>query len=176
MTIREQADVLLRQTGLLDTLRRFGEPVIVGSYAMDAMAWNDLDVYIDLAGDYHEMAAAVIAVLKPYRYDGFCDRQTGAQFAGMETVITGERWNIDIWVRSRSEIDAAVERNRAMKAQFDARPEVREAVLRIKQELIGMGMYGFDKGKRHYHSPEIYEAVLEKGVRTVGELLEMYPV
>ena len=39
-----------------------------------------------------------------------------------------------------------------------------------------MGMYGFDKGKRHYHSPEIYEAVLEKGVRTVGELLEMDPV
>ena len=35
MTIREQADVLLRQTGLLDTLRRFGDPVIVGSYAMD---------------------------------------------------------------------------------------------------------------------------------------------
>jgi len=176
MTIKESADELLRKTGLLDVLRRFGDPVIVGSYAMDAMAWNDLDVYIVLDSSYHEMAAAAMLAVKPCRYDGFCDRQTSAQFAGMETVITGERWNIDIWVRTLDEIKAAAAKNRAMKAQFDAQPEAREAMLRIKRELIARGMYGFDKSKRHYHSPEIYEAVLEKGVRTVEEMLERYPV
>lgn len=176
MTIRQSADALLAQTGLMDVLTGFGRAEIVGSYVMDAMAWNDLDVYVALEGDFHALAAAAMQAVKPVRFDGFCDAQTGNRFIGMETMATGERWNIDIWIREAREIDRALERNRAMKAQLDACPDAREAVVRIKQELIARGMYGLDKGKRHYHSPEIYEAVLERGVRTAEALLEMYPV
>lgn len=174
VTIRESADALLRKTGLMDVLNGYGEAAIVGSYAMDAMAWNDLDVYIALDGDFHEMAGAAMRAVQPVRFDGFCD--AGRQFLGMETVITGERWNIDVWIRTVAEMEDALAKNRAMKRRFDAQPEARQAMLDIKRALIARGMYGFDKGKRHYHSPEIYDAVLEKGVRTVDELLEAYPV
>lgn len=174
MTIRENADAMLHRTGLLDVLKGCGEATVVGSYAMDAMAWNDLDVYVALSDDFHEMVGAAMRAVQPVRFDGFCD--AGRQFLGMETVITGERWNIDIWVRTAAEIEDVMEKNRAMKQRFDAYPEARQAMLDIKHALIARGMYGFDKGKRHYHSPEIYEAVLEKDVRTVEELLEMYPV
>lgn len=176
MTIRQGADALLAQTGLPEVLAGFGRAEIVGSYVMDAMAWNDLDVYVALEGDFHTLAAAVMQAVKPVRFDGFCDVKTGNRFIGMETMATGERWNIDIWIRRPEQIDEALERNRAMKAQLDACPEAREAVVRIKQALIARGMYGLDKGKRHYHSAKIYEAVLEKGVLTVDVLLEMVPV
>ena len=176
MTIRESADALLAQTGLMDVLAGFGKAEIVGSYVMDLMAWNDLDVYVALDGDFYAMAAAAMQAVKPVRFDGFYDVQTGNRFIGMETMAAGERWNIDIWIREPGEIAEALERNYAMKARLEACPEAREAVVRIKRELIGRGMYGLDKGKRHYHSPEIYEAVLQRGVRTVEALMEMYPV
>lgn len=40
------ADKLLYDLGLLNELNNYGTPYIVGSYAMDLMAWNDLDVYV----------------------------------------------------------------------------------------------------------------------------------
>lgn len=39
---KNKADKLLYDFGLLNELNRYGTPYIVGSYAMDLMAWNDL--------------------------------------------------------------------------------------------------------------------------------------
>ena len=50
-------------------------------------------------------------------------------------------------------------------------PELKDAVIRIKQELINRKLYGFDKGKVHYHSNEIYEAVFGKGILTENQFL-----
>ena len=175
MSIRGEADRLLERTGLMDVLRPFGAVAIVGSYSMDLMAWNDLDVYVD-AGDwtverYCDVLGAVAKAVQPVRVDGFQDAAQGRYFIGMETMITGQRWNIDIWGRSTAEIADAQRSNAEMKRRFDADPELRSALVRIKQGLIARGMYGFDKGAKHYHSPEIYRAVLDEGVRTTEEFL-----
>ena len=42
--IREQADKILQDLGLLDKLRKYGTPHVIGSYSMNTMAWNDLDI------------------------------------------------------------------------------------------------------------------------------------
>ena len=47
MTIKEQAKCILYDCGLLDELSKYGTPHIVGSYRMDMMAWNDLDIDIE---------------------------------------------------------------------------------------------------------------------------------
>ncbi len=47
MTIKEQAKCILYDHGLLEELGRYGTPHIVGSYRMDMMAWNDLDIDIE---------------------------------------------------------------------------------------------------------------------------------
>lgn len=176
MSIRSEADRLLEQTGLLDVLRRFGAATVVGSYSMDLMAWNDLDVYVNADGwtaeRYCDVLGAVAKAVQPVRVDGFQNTVQGRYFIGMETMITGERWNIDIWGRSAAEITDAQSSNAEMKRQFDGDPELRSALVRIKQGLIGRGMYGFDKGVKHYHSPEIYRAVLDEGVRTTEEFLK----
>lgn len=175
MSIREQADLLLKRSALLQALEIHGAQ-IVGSYAMDAMSWNDLDIYVETdqmsVSAWSELSARVIRAVQPVRIDGFQDASAGKFFLGVETMITGERWNIDIWGKSKAEIADAVRRNRDMKARFDAEPDAREAMLRIKRALIEKKMYGFDKGREHFHSPKIYDAVLEKGVRTIEEFLE----
>jgi len=43
---KKQADILLYKMGLYNYLKGYGEPSVVGSYRMDMMAWNDLDIYV----------------------------------------------------------------------------------------------------------------------------------
>lgn len=45
--MKKQADKILYNCGLLDKLNEFGKPHIIGSYRMDLMAWNDLDIDIE---------------------------------------------------------------------------------------------------------------------------------
>ncbi len=47
MTIKEQANYILYHCGLLEELNKYGTPHIIGSYRMDMMAWNDLDIDIE---------------------------------------------------------------------------------------------------------------------------------
>ena len=49
MTIKEKADRILRETGLLERLGEIGAPHVIGSYKMDMMAWNDLDIDVENA-------------------------------------------------------------------------------------------------------------------------------
>ena len=46
MTIKEKAEKLLCETGLLSELQTYGEPHPIGSYRMDMMVYNDLDIDI----------------------------------------------------------------------------------------------------------------------------------
>ena len=56
-----------------------------------------------------------------------------------------------------------------MQAAEDA-PWKREAILTIKRGLIERGIYSFDQHK----SMDVYDAVLDKGIRTTEEFLEHY--
>ncbi len=47
MTQKEQADYILYQCGLLKELKKYGCPHIIGSYRMDMMAWNELDINVE---------------------------------------------------------------------------------------------------------------------------------
>ncbi len=37
----------MHQCGLLEKLKEYGRPHIIGSYRMDMMAWNDLDINVE---------------------------------------------------------------------------------------------------------------------------------
>ena len=46
--IKANADRILYEFGLLDRLNKIGNAHIIGSYRMDMMAWNDLDIDIEV--------------------------------------------------------------------------------------------------------------------------------
>ena len=172
MTRKEWADSILYETGLLKKLEQYGKPHPIGSYRMDMMAWNDLDIDVEndhmSIGRLHELTAYVLKTFRPVWYEAkeeVTDEGNTVWFHGFEAVIGGELWNFDIWFFNRETIRRAEDycdwvANNAGSAE-------REAIAELKRELIARNLYGFDK----YHSTQVYEAVLEKGIRTIDEFL-----
>lgn len=175
MVIQEKATAFLAKENIINILHKYGIPTIVGSYRMQIMTWNDLDFYMSLSDfdidHYYGLVKELINVLKPIRFDGICNPEKKLFFIGMEVLYDEERWNIDIWWKNESEIADSVSYANDLILQMQLHPELKDAVIRIKQELINRKQYGFDKGKVHYHSNEIYDAVFRKGILTEDQFL-----
>ena len=174
-SIQEKAAELITKNRLIDILQKYGKSTIVGSYRMKVMAWNDLDFYIDLAdfnsNKYYNLTTELITQLKPTRFDGIYNIEQNTYFLGFELIFAEERWNIDIWWKAQSEIAASALYADELVAQMEHYPYLKKAVLEIKHELINRKLYGFDKGKKHYHSNEVYDAVFNKGILSTDEFI-----
>ena len=173
MTIYEKADELIYKSGLFSLLNKYGDTFIVGSYRTKMMTWNDLDFYIDNSkfnlSLYYNLVGNVLNKMKPSRFDGLFNIEKNLIFIGFETNIFGERWNIDIWLKSREEIEASLLSEDKLMRLVEERPECKKVILEIKQELTRLKLYGFDKKQGHYHSNEIYDAVLFNNVLSIEQ-------
>lgn len=178
MTIYEKADNLMYNHDLLGLLQKYGDVSIVGSYRMGIMTWNDIDFYMDKANlnaqNYYSLTSDIIKEMMPSFFNGEMNLKKGLAFLGFETDISGDRWNIDIWWKDKAEIDASITYANDIVQLVQKRPELKEAVVKIKQELIMRNLYGFDKGKKHYHSKEIYDAVFREDIFTPEQFLAAY--
>lgn len=176
MTIRERADHILRDLGLLEELKKYGEPHPIGSYRMDMMAWNDLDIDIENSAmsleRLYELTGFVLKTFRPFWYEAK-EEITGegrtVWFHGFEAMIDGERWNFDLWFFDQETIDKAEAYCDGIAAKVS--PLQKEQITAIKRELIERGIYHFER----YRSIDVYKAVTELGVGTVEELLKKYP-
>lgn len=164
---RRQADRFLYEMGLLDRLKCCGEPHIVGSYRMDMMAWNDLDIDIENSGmsmdKLYDLTAFVVETFRPVWYEAkqeVTDEGKTVWFHGFETAMPGELWNFDLWFFDAETIAGAERYCDGIAAKVAANPPYREAILSIKRGLIDSGLYGQAK----YTSMDVYEAVTERGV------------
>ncbi|MCM1134628.1 MAG: hypothetical protein NC400_03540 [Clostridium sp.] len=178
MTIYEKADNLMYHHGLLKLLQKYGDVSIVGSYRMGIMTWNDLDFYMDKSGlnpqNYYDLAADIMKTMVPSCFNGEINIENESAFLGFETKMSGDRWNIDIWWKSKSEIDDSIVYANDIVHRIEKRPELKNAVMKIKQKLIARGFYGLDKGKKHYHSKEIYDAVFKEEILTTEQFLKIH--
>lgn len=177
MAVKDEADALLYDFNLLGILEKFGKVYITGSYFMDLMVWNDLDVYIEdnetSRSNFYTLIGEICTELKPSRLDGMAGDK--GWFFGFETYATGERWNVDIWLKNKDEIKSAQESCAETARLINDRPECRKAVMDIKENLIERRLYGFDKLPAHYHSGDVYNAVLNEDARTYDEFLMLFP-
>jgi hypothetical protein len=46
LALRQEADVVMQEIGLLDLLSQYGEVTFSGSYFLDVMAYPDIDLYL----------------------------------------------------------------------------------------------------------------------------------
>lgn len=171
---KKSADRLLYEFGLLKKLEEIGVPHIIGSYRMDMMAWNDLDIDIE----NHAMSLEHLYELSSYIFHTFCPtwyeakeeiNQDGKRvwFHGFETTVTGELWNVDLWFFDEETILAAERFCDDIASRTS--PSQKDSILRIKNELIDRGLYSFEK----YTSMDVYKAVIENGVKNADELLSL---
>lgn len=170
-----QADKLLYELGLLKKLEEIGVPHVIGSYRMDMMAWNDLD--IDIENDVmsldklYELSSFIINTFHPTWYEAkeeINQDEKKVWFHGFETMITGELWNVDLWFFDKETI-ADAERYCDDITQRTSQSQ-KNTIVRIKEELIAQGLYSFEK----YKSLDVYKAVLENGVVDAEEFKELF--
>ena len=180
MNLQKEADRLLYDFGLLKIIEAHGTVHIVGSYRMNMMTWNDLDINIESRNhsfeEIYRLAGDINEILKPYRFEGMSNDKENSYFYGCETDVSGERWNIDIWLRKKPDIIKTEKYCDNIIQKISVDPDLRKKIMTIKEELIKMGLYGMDKSiKKHYHSNEIYDAILNDNVQNIDEFLKKYP-
>ncbi len=174
-TVKKEADRILQEYGLLQKLAEIGQPHIVGSYRMDMMAWNDLDIDVENDGMSMEMlydlTAYILTTFQPTWYEAKEERTGDGKtvwFHGFETLVTGQLWNVDIWFFDKETIWDAEKYCDRIAERTSQRQK--DNIVAIKKELIARGLYSFEQ----YRSVDVYQAVLEYDVKNTEEFLRAY--
>lgn len=79
-------------------------------------------------------------------------------------------WNFDLWFFDQETIDIAEACCDDIMKKVGHNTDAKEAILNLKTELIGMGLYSFEQ----YNSMDVYDAVLEFGIKDVDSFLREY--
>jgi hypothetical protein len=170
--IRAEADRLL-DAGLRSLLERFGEVHIIGSYVLELMTWRDLDIHVVRepleTTPFFDLGRRLAALLRPHRMH-FRD-ETVVRTAGLPRglywgVYLGDErqgaWKIDIWATSRADFEPS--RRYSARLLERLTPHTRETILAIKSACWQDPDY-----RRGFSSADIYDAVLDHGVKTADE-------
>lgn len=172
---KSNADRILYEFGLLKKLEEMGVPHIIGSYQMDMMAWNDLDVDIEndgmSLGKLYELSTFILGTFHPIWYEAkeeINEEGKRVWFHGFETMIAGELWNVDLWFFDKETI-ANAEKYCDDIAQRTSQVQ-KDRIVQIKEALIDRDLYSFEK----YKSLDVYKAVLENDVVDVEEFLKLF--
>lgn len=174
--LQADAERVLTELGLPEGLERAGRPVRVGSSVLGLMAWRDIDYNVlcdPLDGDRALEAIRPLAShprVKKLRYSNEIGDLNATGLAQDEGLYWGVRylpssgveWKLDIWFLPSSTPRPEIELLRTLPARLTA--ESRLAILRIKDVWRRLPAY-----RGAVLSVDIYDAVLEHGVRTVDE-------
>lgn len=177
MTTEEQAKYILYDCGLLEELSRYGTPHIIGSYRMDMMAWNDLDIDIENENmsldKLYSLSHFIINKFHPTWYEAkeeLNSENKTVWFQGFEAFIGNELWNVDLWFFDKETIKSAQEYCDMIVEQVNELPGSKEQIIRLKKELIARKLYSFDQ----YTSIDVYNAVLNQHIANVEDFLANY--
>jgi hypothetical protein len=173
--LRAEADGLLG-SGLHDVLAGYGDVHVVGSYALHLMAWRDLDIEIIREPpdrrSFFELGYRLANHLMPPRLhyrDEVVARTPGLPIGLYWGIYLGDEragaWKIDVWSVDRQHAESA----RAKMAGLQARlsPEIRRTIIELKSKIWADPGY-----RRTFSSQDLYDAVLEHGVRDLNTLWE----
>lgn len=173
----EQANHILYDLGLLNELNKYGVPHIIGSYRMNLMAWNDLDIDIENASmsleKLHQLSNYILNNFNPTWYEAkeeINKQGNKVWFHGFEFYLGNKLWNVDIWFLDKDLIEKAEKYCDDISAKVKYNEKLRTAIIGIKQELIKRNVYSFDK----YTSMDVYDAVLNNGIKSADDFIENY--
>ena len=172
-TVKVEAEKILFQKGLYSLLVKFGEVHCSGSYYLDLMLKQDIDLSLvnpDLSeADFFRLGGEVSGLLTPHsihyrntRVKFVPNRPPESLYWGFEF---GE-WNIDLWLVPEAYHLDSIDYLNSIANSLDQ--EKRLAILDIKQDAMEQGLYG-----RQFSSRELYRGVIQDGVRDLEGLLKV---
>lgn len=167
--LRAEADGILQAHGLHSLLSEVGAVHVTGSYLLQLMTWRDLDIYLVAEGlaveRFFWLGASIADLLEPARMSFRNERLArtpglpdGLYWGVYVPWASAELWKLDIWgiapaeyARLRDYCPRLIER---------LTPATRRAILEIKSQCSSRPGY-----RKAFTSTDIYEAVLDGGVR-----------
>lgn len=167
--IKKEAGLLLKKTNLLDSLGRYGEVMIRGSYELDLMIDRDIDIYVICKKFKKQSAIDALLdlinenIFRGYTFYDFVKRRKKGfpkgYYLGLKTKFKNEKWKVDIWFLR---VNDGVSNRFMKKILSQLNEQNRLKILELK--------YLVQKNNIDISSYLIYLAVVEGNVKTLSEL------
>lgn len=169
--IRKNAEAVLQEKGIEKRLKKVGRLYYTGSYTLDLMTWNDIDMQIvlndnqnpidtlgaffkDLAKDPEFIEAQMINFTGDYK-----PKMPRGVYLGLKLLCPkhGGLWKFDLWSLNQKDF----EKNRSLLESLRSRltPELRKFLIEVKTEIMAD-----NERMPQMSSHLLYQAVLLEGV------------
>jgi hypothetical protein len=169
--LRAEADGILYGKGILERAARYGKVHVRGSYALQLMAWKDLDIAIAMSPmdevAFRKLGDELIAALSPTRvtyHNRVAEPMPGMPKGFYYGFRLGDLhsggWKIDLWAMEPGEMSERISLEEKLASRLT--DETRKAILAIKAKLWTHPEY-----RKSITSQDIYRAVLDGGVADV---------
>lgn len=172
---KNDADLLLRKTGILNLLSKYGRIKITGSYYLNLMLNGDVDIYCISRQITKRLAVNVFnQFIKQnsfrghlfYNFVKFRDKRfPKGYYVGLKIPFRNNKWKIDIWFlkkddRKSSELMNLVERHLTDKNRI--------TILKFKhyRNLNNLDIPSY----------KIYEAVMAKRIKSIKNFLNYFGI
>lgn len=165
--LHRRADALLAASRLLPLLRKYGEVLLGGSYALDLMTHGDIDLHVwNPKMSERRVLQALLEIIRSRYFRGHLyfdftkQRHRGfpkGWYLGLKKRLRGEKWMVDVWCTKTPR-----QTHRQLPVPFDR--QTRLSILKLKARR--------DERKIDIPSWDIYQAVVRHHVRTWKQLTE----
>lgn len=171
-TIRNNARNILESKNIDACIRKIGDLFYTGSYALDLMTWNDIDMQVILKANLDPIDALGNLFLQFAKDPDFIEAQMihfkgdykskmpRGIYLGMKfnCIAYGGVWKIDLWALAKEDF----EKNRSLidKLQSLLDSDSRSLILRLKHEMM-QGTGRVPQMGSHF----LYQAVLLEGIK-----------
>jgi hypothetical protein len=148
--IKNKADALIKNKGLDDFLRNFGEVFYTGSYALDLMTWRDIDLQVKLYNEqskFEAISAIFGHMIKDtdvihMEYTRSTKENNPKMPEGDYLQLRvkeapGQIWKIDIWMLNDSDFKQNREFVSRMKELLTSDNSIRDLIVNMKYEFMG---------------------------------------
>lgn len=179
--IRKNAQAILQEKGIECRLKNIGELYFTGSYTLDLMTWNDIDMQIVLREQQHSIDVLGAFFTDISKDSDFIEAQiinfTGdykpkmprGVYLGLKLYCPkrGGLWKLDTWSLAKKDF----EKNRLLIENLRSRltPELRKFLIEIKTEIME------EKERMPQMSSHLlYQAVLLNGITDRESLKEYF--
>lgn len=166
---KQTADELLKYGNVLETLAKYGNPVVTGSYKYDLMYGPDIDIIV-LSDNPQETSFGALKDFigqrnfRKYQLGDFVKFPIDGRPQGFIVVLIlefqGRKWEIEIWFKTYlTEDDKYFD-----KLLSTISPEFRKIILEIKNQRENAGLL-----KNKLRTATIYEGVVLEGKKDIKD-------
>jgi hypothetical protein len=171
--MKQEADLLLKKSNLIDFLSKYGEVSIRGSYELGLMLDGDIDIYV-IKNKINKNSTIKILdnLITAEKFNGYLfydfykktrECFPKGYYVGLKTEQNNRKWKVDIWFMDKMDKKSDLLMNSIKNNLNDKN---RRTILELKSYCKNKNL--------NIPSHNIYSAVIEKNIKTIKALKEYF--